>query len=227
MVSFTAVNPIIKAFDLSKQVNVKGSQLIILHQVALEVNCGESVAIVGPSGAGKTTLLGLLAGLDTPSSGSVILGGVDIFRLSEEERTQIRGRNIGFVFQNFYLMENLTALENVMLPLEIHAISNARDIAVKLLIEVGLGDRLDHYPRQLSGGEQQRVAIARAFAIQPTILFADEPTGNLDQATGDLIVNQLFTMNKNSGTTLVIITHEPSLAARCDRIIHLNKGGLD
>lgn len=227
MVSFTAVNPIIKATDLTKQVNLRGSQLQILDHVTLEVKSGETVAIVGPSGAGKTTLLGLLAGLDTPSSGRVMLGGVDINTVSEEERTAIRGKNISFIFQDFYLLENLTALENVMLPLEIHDEPNAKDKAIKLLTEIGLAERLYHYPRQLSGGEQQRVAIARAFVVQPKILFADEPTGNLDQTTGEFIISQLFALNKDHATTLVMITHEPSLAERCDRIIHLNKGGID
>jgi putative ABC transport system ATP-binding protein len=227
MVSFTAVNPIIRASHLTKLVNLKGSQLVILHQVSLEVKQGESLAIVGPSGAGKTTLLGLLAGLDTPTSGTVMLGGVDIFSLSEEQRTTVRGNNISFIFQSFYLLDNLTALENVMLPLELHHQSQAKEKAIELLQTVGLQHRLQHYPHQLSGGEQQRVAIARAFVIRPAILFADEPTGNLDQATGELIVEKLFELNKNFATTLVMITHEQSLAARCDRTVHLSKGGID
>lgn len=227
MQTFMAVNPIIKARDITKQVDLKGSQLVILHSVSLEIKLGESVAIMGPSGAGKTTLLGLLAGLDKPSSGNIWLGNVDISNLDEESITQVRGKNISFIFQNFYLLDNLTALENVMLPLELHYVVNPKQVAIKLLTDVGLGDRLHHFPRQLSGGEQQRVAIARAFVTNPTIIFADEPTGNLDQITGDLIVDQLFALNKNANTTLVIITHEPSLAARCDRIIHLNKGDIN
>lgn len=221
------VNPIIQARNITKQVNIKGNQLNILNSLSLDIKLGESVAIMGPSGAGKTTLLGLLAGLDKPTSGSVILGGVDIANLDEEDITQIRGKNIGFIFQNFYLLENLTALENVILPLELHYIADAKQAAIKLLTDVGLGERLQHYPRQLSGGEQQRVAIARAFVTQPVIIFADEPTGNLDQATGDLIIQQLFAMNTNFNITLVIITHEESLAARCNRIIHLDKGGIN
>lgn len=224
---FTAVNPIIKAANLSKQISLKGNQLTILHEVSLEVNKSETVAIVGPSGAGKTTLLGLLAGLDTPTSGTVSLGGVDLSKLNEEERTQVRGINTSFIFQNFYLLENLTALENVMLPLEIHRRPQARLKALQILAEVGLTERVHHVPRQLSGGEQQRVAIARAFVTEPSVLFADEPTGNLDQATGDKIVDMLFAMNKDQATTLVIITHEASLAARCDRVIHLSNGGIN
>lgn len=227
MQKFMVVNPIIQARNITKQVNIKGNQLNILNSLSLDIKLGESVAIMGPSGAGKTTLLGLLAGLDKPTSGSVILGGVDIANLDEEDITQIRGKNIGFIFQNFYLLENLTALENVILPLELHYIADAKQAAIKLLTDVGLGERLQHYPRQLSGGEQQRVAIARAFVTQPVIIFADEPTGNLDQATGDLIIQQLFAMNTNFNITLVIITHEESLAARCNRIIHLDKGGIN
>lgn len=222
-----AVNPIIQARGITKQVDLKGSLLTILHSVSLDIALGESVAIMGASGAGKTTLLGLLAGLDKPTNGSVTIGNVDISKLDEEEIAQVRGKNIGFIFQNFYLLENITALENVMLPLELHYIPDAKQTAIKLLSEIGLGDRLHHYPRQLSGGEQQRVAIARAFITQPLIIFADEPTGNLDQVTGDLIVQQLFAMNKNFNTTLVIITHEPSLAEHCNRVIHLNKGGIN
>lgn len=227
MHNFTASNPIIRAQNLRKEINLKGSKLVILDQISLSINLGETVAITGPSGAGKTTLLGLLAGLDTPSSGAVTLGGVNIFTLNEEQRTSIRRKNISFIFQNFYLLDNLTALENVMLPLELLYDANAKEKASKLLHDVGLGDRLDHQPRQLSGGEQQRVAIARAFVTEPSILFADEPTGNLDQGTGELIIKQLFALNKNFATTLVIITHEPAMAARCDRIININRGHLD
>lgn len=227
MDNFTSANPIIVAQNLCKDINLKGSQLNILSNVSLEIKRSESIAIMGPSGAGKTTLLGLLAGLDTPSSGTVLLGGVDIFALDEEGRTSVRGKNISFIFQSFYLLDNLTALENVMLPLELHYDPEAKVKAIKMLQVVGLGDRMQHLPRQLSGGEQQRVAIARAFVTKPAILFADEPTGNLDQKTGDMVASLLFEMNKKSATTLVIVTHESSLAARCDRIIKLNKGGLD
>lgn len=227
MDNFTSVNPIIVAKALCKNINLKGSQLNILHQISLEIKLSESIAIMGPSGAGKTTLLGLLAGLDTPSSGSVLLGGVNIFALDEEGRSKIRGKNVSFVFQSFYLLDNLTALENVMLPLQLHGDPEAKNKAISLLQTVGLGDRMQHLPHQLSGGEQQRVAIARAFVTKPAILFADEPTGNLDQKTGDMVASLLFDMNKKFATTLVIVTHESSLAARCDRIINLNKGGLD
>lgn len=227
MVSFTTVNPIIKAANITKEVNLYGSNLVILHQVSLEIKLGESVAIIGPSGAGKTTLLGILAGIDTPSSGTVSLGGVDIFSLSEDERAKVRGKNVSFIFQNFYLLDNLTALENVMLPLELHNDPEARSKAEKMLIQVGLADRMRHFPQQLSGGEQQRVAIARAFVMRPAILFADEPTGNLDQNTGELIVDMLFGLNNETKTTLVMITHEPSLAARCNRVINLHKGGIN
>lgn len=220
-------DPILVATDLTKQVNLKGSQLQILNKVSLEVQKSSSVAIIGPSGAGKTTLLSLLAGLDVPSTGSVTMGGVDITALTEEQRTQFRGKQVGFVFQNFYLLENLTALENVMLPLDLHAIPKAKSKAREILAEVGLQDRLDHYPRQLSGGEQQRVAIARGFVTEPAILFADEPTGNLDQSTGEKIIDSIFQLNKDLQTTLVVITHEEGLAQRCDRVIRLSKGGLD
>lgn len=226
MQTFTTTDPIIKATNLHKEINLKGSHLVILNKVSLEIKRGESVAIMGPSGAGKTTLLGLLAGLDVPSSGTVQLGGVDIYSLDEEARTKVRGKNISYIFQNFYLLENLTALENVMLPLELHYADNAEQQAIELLTKVGLADRMHHQPRQLSGGEQQRVAIARAFATKPAILFADEPTGNLDQATGKMVVNLLFELNKKFSTTLVIITHEPTLAGRCNRAIHLNQGDV-
>jgi len=226
MASFTAVNPIIKANNLSKEITLKGSKLLILHQISLEIQRAETVAIIGPSGAGKTTLLGLLAGLDTPTSGSLLLGGVDLFKLDEDARARIRAMNIGFIFQNFNLLENLTALENVMLPLELHYVADAKIKSLELLNLVGLGDRINHLPRQLSGGEQQRVAIARAFVTKPAILFADEPTGNLDQATGDIIIEQIFGMNKNHATTLVIVTHEESLARRCDKIININRGDI-
>lgn len=222
-----SVDPIVRANNLTKVVNQRGSQLTILQKVNFSIKRGESVAIVGPSGAGKTTLLGLLAGLDKPTSGTVYLGGIDLFAINEEERTKMRGTHTGFIFQSFYLLENLTALENVKLPLELHNVANAKSKASKILSEVGLADRLDHYPRQLSGGEQQRVAIARAFVFEPAIIFADEPTGNLDQVTGEIIIDKLFNLNQRLNTTLIIITHEEYLAKRCNRILHLNKGELD
>lgn len=225
--SFTMTDPILVATDLTKQVNLKGSQLQILNKVSVEIQKSSSVAIIGPSGAGKTTLLSLLAGLDVPSTGSVILGGVDITALTEEQRTQFRSTKVGFVFQNFYLLENLSALENVMLPLELHNVPGAKSKAIAILTELGLNERLEHYPRQLSGGEQQRVAIARAFVVEPAILFADEPTGNLDQETGEKIIDSIFKLNRDSQTTLVVITHEETLAQRCDRILRISKGGLN
>ncbi len=221
------IDPIIEARNLTKEVDLKVSKLCILNKINLRITRGESIAIMGASGAGKTTLLSLLAGLDVPTDGTVLLGGVDIFRLDEEDRAKLRALNIGFIFQNFYLLENLTALENVMLPLDLHAVANAKEKAKQLLEAVGLQHRLHHQPRQLSGGEQQRVAIARAFVTQPAILFADEPTGNLDQITGDKIVKQLFELNKKFGTTLVIITHEPELAEKCSRRLHIDKGTLN
>lgn len=226
MREFMTVDPIIKADRLCKTISFGNEHLEILTQVSLDIKLGESVAITGPSGAGKTTLLGLLAGLDTPTSGSLSLGGVDIFALDEEQRTRVRGKHISFIFQNFYLLDNLTALENVMLPLELHNTAGARNLAIELLTEVGLNTRLQHFPRQLSGGEQQRVAVARAFALQPTILFADEPTGNLDQVTAEGVIEKIFALNKNFNTTLVMITHEATLAARCDRVINMQKGGI-
>lgn len=223
MQDFRSVEYIVEARDLSKQVDLKSDTLLILNKINLRVIRGESIAIIGPSGSGKTTLLSILAGLDHPTTGSVILGGIDLFKLDEEERTKLRARNIGFVFQNFYLLENLTALENVMLPLELLGDDAAKSKAMEMLEMVGLHDRVNHQPRQLSGGEQQRVAIARAFVTRPAILFADEPTGNLDQATGGLIIDKLFALNKNFGTTLVIITHEASLAKRCDHVVSLSR----
>lgn len=227
MSNFTITDPIIKADRLCKEINLKGSKLHILDQISMQIRPGESIAIMGPSGAGKTTLLGLLAGLDCPTSGNVTLGGIDLFALDEEGRTNIRRKNLSFIFQSFYLLDNLTALENVMLPLELLYDPYAKDKAKALLHTVGLAKRLDHTPRQLSGGEQQRVAIARAFVTEPAILFADEPTGNLDQQTGELIIEQLFALNKDYATTLVMITHEASLAAKCSRIIHINKGQIN
>lgn len=199
-------------------------QLTILDAVDLEINAGESVAVVGASGSGKTTLLGILAGLDLPSRGTVTLVGQELTSLDEEQRARVRGEHVGFVFQTFQLLASLTALENVMLPAELHGESNAGEQARALLEKVGLGARLSHYPRQLSGGEQQRVAIARAFASRPNVLFADEPTGNLDTATGERIIDLLFELNAEFATTLVLVTHDERLAARCQRVVVLDGG---
>jgi len=199
-------------------------ELVILAAIDLEINAGESVAVVGASGSGKTTLLGILAGLDTPTSGRVALDGHELTLLSEEQRARLRGQIVGFVFQSFQLLGSLTALENVMLPGELRGDSDPRSDAMELLERVGLTQRAGHYPRQLSGGEQQRVAIARAFASRPKVLFADEPTGNLDTATGARIIDLLFGLNDAYDTTLVLVTHDVRLADRCDRVIELDAG---
>jgi putative ABC transport system ATP-binding protein len=209
---------------LGKQVSSPEGTLTILTDITIEIRSGETVALVGPSGAGKTTLLALLAGLDNPTSGGVRLCGEDLGTLDEDGRALVRGRNVGFVFQSFHLVPSLTALENVMLPLELASQPDAGERAKKALESVGLDSRTSHYPRQLSGGEKQRVAIARAFVTNPAVLFADEPTGNLDTASGERITDLLFDMNKQSGTTLVLVTHDKTLAARCDRIIELEAG---
>jgi len=211
---------------LSKQVPVGGGKLSILHQLDLDIESGESVAILGASGSGKSTLLGLLAGLDLPSGGAVRINGEDLFALDEDGRAALRGRLIGFVFQSFQLLPALTALENVMLPLELAGSNSARQQALAVLERVGLGDRLHHYPKHLSGGEQQRVAIARAFAPHPKLLLADEPTGNLDSATGARIIDLLFELNREQGTTLVLVTHDAELATRCGRRLQLADGRL-
>ncbi len=203
-----------------------GDELEILKGITLEIKSGESVAIVGASGSGKSTLLGLLAGLDQASAGRVVIGGTDLGQLDEDGRALLRGREIGFVFQAFQLLPALTALENVMLPLELQRETDARAQAEHFLERVGLGSRVSHYPRQLSGGEQQRVAIARAFAARPRILFADEPTGNLDTRTGGHIVDLLFELNREEGTTLVLVTHDRTLADRCGRCLTLEAGAL-
>ncbi len=205
---------------------VEGGSLTILHQLDLEIAAGESVAILGASGSGKSTLLGLLAGLDLPSAGTVRINGEDLFALDEDGRAMLRGRLIGFVFQSFQLLPALTALENVMLPLELAGASDALHQARAVLERVGLGDRLHSYPKHLSGGEQQRVAIARAFAPRPRLLLADEPTGNLDSATGARIIDLLFELNREQGATLVLVTHDAELAARCGRRLHLADGRL-
>ena len=217
----------IKTNDVCKVVETSEGALVILEGITLEINQGESVAIVGASGSGKTTLLSLLAGLDSPSEGTIVLGGdQDTTMMSEAQRAKLRGEMVGFVFQTFQLLSSLTALENVMLPGELRSDPQAEDNAKKLLDRVGLGHRLQHYPRQLSGGEQQRVAIARAFASNPKILFADEPTGNLDAKTGAKIIDLLFDLNADFGTTLVLVTHDARLASRCERSILIEAGQL-
>ena len=214
----------IKVNNLSKQVQVLEDELTILNSLSFQVSRGESLAIIGPSGSGKSTLLGILAGVDLPSTGSVHIDGKRITSMSEEARASIRASYVGFVFQSFHLLPGLTALENVALPLELRSKSDALITAKEFLSRVGLQDRSEHLPNQLSGGEQQRVAVARAFACQPKILFADEPTGNLDIVTGAKINDLLFELNQEQGTTLVIVTHEQSLAARCARRLHLQCG---
>ncbi len=215
----------VRAQGLGKTVRTPaGDDLSILRGVDLEVASSDTLAIVGASGSGKSTLLGLLAGLDTPSAGTVWLGGVDMTALDEEGRARLRAARVGFVFQSFQLLGSLTAQENVMLPLELAGVPAARERAGEVLERVGLGARLTHYPRQLSGGEQQRVAIARAFAAEPEVLFADEPTGNLDGRTGEAVSELLFTMNRERGTTLVVVTHDARLADHCGRAIELEDG---
>lgn len=220
------MRPIVQAIGLTKQVSTGSEQLTILENIHLEINAGDSVAVVGASGSGKSTLLGLLAGLDTPSSGKVHLYGEDIFLLDEDARAALRGRMLGFVFQSFQLLPALTAVENVMLPLELIGTGNAEAAALKLLERVGLGKRLTHYPRQLSGGEQQRVAIARAFVTQPQLLLADEPTGNLDSTTGAQIIELMFELNRERGTTLVLVTHDEAISSRCAWRIRLAGGRI-
>lgn len=217
---------VLSASGLGKQVSSPEGTLTILDDINLEISAGEAVALVGPSGAGKTTLLALLAGLDHPTTGGVHLCGAELGKLDEDGRALVRGRNVGFVFQSFHLVPSLTALENVMLPLELSHTANAAQRARDALNSVGLGSRTSHYPRQLSGGEKQRVAIARAFVTNPAVLFADEPTGNLDTASGERISQLMFDMNKQAGTTLVLVTHDKALAARCDRIVEMEAGKL-
>jgi len=212
--------------QVTKQVSSPEGTLTILADVSFAVERGDSVAIVGPSGAGKSTLLALLAGLDLPTSGRIWLDGKDLSALDEDGRAQVRAASVGFVFQSFHLVPSLNALENVMLPLELAGDASPRQSALSILEEVGLKERTGHYPAQLSGGEKQRVAIARAFATEPAVLFADEPTGNLDAKTGDNIVDIMFELNKNSSTTLILVTHDRTLAERCDREISLDAGKL-
>jgi putative ABC transport system ATP-binding protein len=220
------MKPILEADKLTKSYPSGGGRLTVLKEVTFSLLAGATCAVVGPSGSGKTTLLGLCAGLDLPSSGSVQLDGMRLEALSEDRRAKIRSESVGFVFQNFHLIPTLTALENVMVPVELQGDRGARDHAAHLLGKVGLSDRLDHYPVQLSGGEQQRVALARAFINRPKILFADEPTGNLDAETGHLIIDTLFEMNESHGTALVLVTHDVELAGRARRVIRLQGGQL-
>ena len=217
----------VKAAGLSKVVASGTSQLVILHEIDLAVTAGEAVAVVGASGSGKSTLLGLLAGLDTPSEGSVHLDGADLFALDEDGRAALRAKLLGFVFQSFQLLPALNALENVMLPLELAGRPEAERLAAAMLARVGLDERLHHYPKHLSGGEQQRVALARAFVIEPKLLLADEPTGNLDAATGAGVIDLMFQLNAEHGTTLVLVTHDEMLARRCARQIRLAGGRVE
>lgn len=218
--------PALKVEDLAKRVRLPTSELTILDGIAFEIATGDSVAIVGASGSGKSTLLALMAGLDTPSDGRVLLDGAPLSTLDEDGRAKVRGEKVGFVFQNFQLLPSLTALENVMLPLELRGDADVDGPAREILRKVGLSERLDHYPRQLSGGEQQRVALARAFVTRPALLFADEPTGNLDTRTGQAIIELLFGLNADAGTTLVLVTHDEHLASRCHRVLRLDGGRL-
>ena len=221
-----AMSKILNVQQLRKTYQSGGSELTVLEDISFSVSSGTSYAIVGPSGSGKTTLLGLCAGLDTPGSGSVTLCGKNLEELSEDQRAALRNKKVGFIFQNFQLLPTLTALENVSVPLELQGDKEATEVARTLLEKVGLGDRTHHYPSQLSGGEQQRVALARAFSNRPEILFADEPTGNLDEQTGERVVQLLFDLNQEAGTTLVIVTHDLNLAGRCNELMRLQGGRI-
>lgn len=216
----------IEVQHLIKQVTDATGKLTILRDIDFTVQCGETLAIVGASGSGKSTLLGILAGLDTPSSGKVMLNGIDLFLLDEDGRAKFRKENVGFVFQSFQLLMHLNALENVMLPLELRGDSRAKLKSEEMLERVGLSSRLKHYPKYLSGGEQQRVALARAFVTAPPLLFADEPTGSLDEATGESVIQLMFELNRQHGSTLVLVTHDLSIAARCRRKLTISAGGL-
>ena len=217
---------ILQADALVKQVTSPAGVLTILDDVSLQLNQGDSLAIVGVSGSGKSTLLGILAGLDTPTRGKVLMNSTDLGTLDEDGRAKLRNQRVGFVFQSFQLLPSMTALENVMLPMELSGNNDAAPVAEQKLVDVGLGHRLHHYPNQLSGGEQQRVAIARAFAGDPEILFADEPTGNLDQKTAGQIIELLFELNNNHNTTLVLVTHDPSIASHCSKTLTLAGGKI-
>jgi putative ABC transport system ATP-binding protein len=221
-----AGRPAIEVIGLSKRVADASGELTILHNVDFTVQPAETLALVGASGSGKSTLLGLLAGLDTPSTGKVILDGDDIFALDEDGRAALRKAKLGFVFQSFQLLAHLNAVENVMLPLELRGDADARAKATAMLGRVGLSSRLKHYPKYLSGGEQQRVALARAFVTEPPLLFADEPTGSLDAATGEAVIQLMFELNRERGSTLVLVTHDPSIAARCARTLTIAAGRL-
>ena len=218
--------PIIDVQRVTKQVADSSGTLTILHEISFALRPRESVAIVGASGSGKSTLLSIVAGLDVPSSGTVVLAGVDLFQLGEDARAAVRATQVGFVFQSFQLLGNLTALENVMLPLELMGRGDARATATEMLRRVGLGERLKHYPKVLSGGEQQRVALARAFVVRPAVLLADEPTGSLDFATGATVMELMFEMNREAGTTLVLVTHDREIAERCERQLRIEAGRL-
>jgi putative ABC transport system ATP-binding protein len=226
MSNHSPVGAVLAAQQISKKVSSPEGSLTILADVSFSVEPGESVAVVGPSGAGKSTLLALLAGLDLPRTGHVLLNGVNLGELDEDGRAQVRAESVGFVFQSFHLVPSLNALENVMLPLELAGVDDARGASRRIIEQVGLADRWSHYPAQLSGGEKQRVAIARAFATEPAVLFADEPTGNLDTRTGATIMELMFDLNRKSSTTLVLVTHDSSLAERCDRVLSLDTGRL-
>ena len=221
-----ASSPIVSVEHVFKSVTDSTGTLTILHEIEFTLAAQESAAIVGASGSGKSTLLGIIAGLDTPTTGTVRLAGQDIFAISEDDRAALRAQKVGFVFQSFQLLGNLNALENVMLPLELQGRNDARAQAAEMLRRVGLGERLSHYPRVLSGGEQQRVALARAFVVRPAVLLADEPTGSLDFATGATVMDLMLDLNREAGTTLVLVTHEREIAARCDRQLRIEAGRL-
>ena len=224
--SQTSTAPMVEAQRVSKKVTSPEGELLILDEVSLKVDAGEAMAIVGASGSGKSTQLGLLAGLDVPTGGRVLLDGIELTTLDEDGRARLRAGRVGFVFQSFQLLQSLTALENVMLPMELVGEGSPRTAATEILQRVGLGKRLNHYPNQLSGGEQQRCAIARAFASNPKMLFADEPTGNLDQTTGARIVELLFALNSERATTLILVTHDRAISEHCHRIVELEAGRL-
>ena len=222
----TTSKSILRASGIGKTVKSGESDLVILREIDLSVTAGDAVAVVGASGSGKSTLLAILAGLDTPSVGTVEVDGADLFSLDEDARAELRGRLVGFVFQSFQLLPSLSALENVMLPLELAGRADAEAVAREILAKVGLGERLSHYPKHLSGGEQQRVALARAFSVRPKLLFADEPTGSLDAAAGTGVIDLIFELNRSFGTTLVMVTHDEHLAQRCGRVIRLVAGQI-
>ena len=219
-------NNIIRSINLEKTVHTQEGELTILRGINLEVKCGETIAIIGPSGSGKSSLLGLLAAMDTPSRGDIMLDGISLASLDEEAKAKIRKDKLSFIFQSFLLVDTLNALENVMLPAELAGVKDAKSQALVLLTKVGLAHRINHLPKQLSGGEQQRVAIARAFICRPKVLFADEPTGNLDAQNGEKIADMLFAMNEHSDTTLVLVTHDEKLARRCQRQLLMQDGQL-